>query len=322
MKAKNRYKENTMKKAVSFFITALLTICVFALITACGNNDNKTETPTKRIIGLDSEKTYVKGKFYIEHQNAVDGKAMYLDVLSYDKIEKDEIEEITFDISYIDIPPIHGDDEPQKVITELKCEKFELKFGEIINKDGYYKYLVCMYLKADKIINGFKIDSINMKIAGREYKFSSEIVVLRFNNSVYVTPEIYSTTSCNPIKGNNALLINVPYEMELKNLQFQNEGFEILSYHIEYFAGYGEEGNFLDGETVSEKLPCTLKANKTYLVCIEAAMPDDCLYYSNDLRAVMEIQGVEIVYSNIEENGGWGFKGSAVSSDFDEDAHE
>ena len=84
MKAKNRYKENTMKKAVSFFITALLTICVFALITACGNNDNKTETPTKRIIGLDSEKTYVKGKFYIEHQNAVDGKAMYLDVLCYD----------------------------------------------------------------------------------------------------------------------------------------------------------------------------------------------------------------------------------------------
>lgn len=161
-----------------------------------------------------------------------------------------------------------------------------------------------------------------MKIAGREYKFSSEIVVLRFNNSVYVTPEIYSTTSCNPIKGNNALLINVPYEMELKNLQFQNEGFEILSYHIEYFAGYGEEGNFLDGETVSENLPCTLKANKTYLVCIEAVLPDDCLYYNNDMQAMLNIQGVEIVYSNIEENGGWGFKGSAISSDFDENAYE
>ena len=153
-----------MKKIFSVFVAAIMAVCMCIPLAACGD-DNKTEPTTKRIIGLDSEKTYVKGKFYIEHQNAVDGKAMYLDVLSYDKIEKDEIEEITFDISYIDIPPILGDDEPQKVITELKCEKFELKFGEIINKDGYYKYLVGMYLKADKIINGFKIDSINMKIA-------------------------------------------------------------------------------------------------------------------------------------------------------------
>ncbi len=311
-----------MKKIFSVFVAAIMAVCMCVPFAACGDDNNKTETPTKRIIGLDSEKTYVKGKFYIEHQNAVDGKAMYLDVLSYDKIEKDEIEEITFDISYIDIPPILGDDEPQKVITELKCEKFELKFGETINKDGYYSYLVVMYVTADKVSNGFVIDSINMTIAGREYKFSSEIVVQTFRNSVYVTPEMYGKITCDPRKGNNALLIRVPYDMELKSLQFQTEGFEILSFHLEYFGGYGDYGTFIDGETVSENLPCTLKANKTYLVCIEAALPDDCLYYSNDLRAVMEIQGVEIVYSNIESDATWGFDGSAISLDFDEEEYE
>ena len=311
-----------MKKIFSVFVVAIMAVCMCIPLAACGDDNNKTETPTKRIIGLDSEKTYVKGKFYIEHQNAVDGKAMYLDVLSYDKIEKDEIEEITFDISYIDIPPILGDDEPQKVITELKCEKFELKFGEIINKDGYYKYLVGMYLKADKIINGFKIDSINMKIAGREYKFSSEIVVQTFRNSVYVTPEMYGKITCDPRKGNNALLIRVPYDMEFKSLQFQTEGFEILSFHLEYFGGYGDYGTFIDGETVSENLPCNLKANKTYLVCIEAALPDDCLYYSNNFEAIVEIQGVEIFYCNYSGLDSYNFKGSAVSSDFDEDAYE
>ncbi len=308
-----------MKKAVNFFITALLAICMIFPLAACGEKEKAEELPTKRIIGLDSEKTYAKGEFYIDNNNDVDWQDMYLYVLSYDRIEKDELEAITFHLSYLDIYPDVGDESP---ITELKCEEFELKFGETINKDGYYTYMVVMCVTADKVSNGFVIDSINMTIAGREYKFSSEIVVQTFRNSVYVTPEMYGKITCDPRKGNNALLIRVPYDMELKSLQFQTEGFEILSYHIEYFAGYGEEGNFLDGETVSEKLPCNLKANKTYLVCIEAALPDDCLYYSNDLRAVMEIQGVEIVYSNIESDATWGFDGSAISLDFDEEEYE
>lgn len=304
-----------MKKAVSFFITALLALCTVFPFASCGNNVEK-ETPEKRIIGLDSEKTYVKGKFYIEHQNAVNRKEMYLDVLSYDKIEKNELEAITFDISYIDIPTIGN--ESHETITELKCDEFDLKYGEIMTNDGYYKYTVYMVMTAEKVVNGFKIDSINMTIAEKEYKFSSEIVVQRFNNSVYVTPKIYATTSCNPVNGNNAMLIKVPYEMELKNLQFQTEGFEILSYHLEYFAGYGEAGDYIDGEKVSEKLPCTLKADTSYLVCVEAALPDDCLYYNNDMIATMEIQGVEIVYSNIEIVGAWGFKGSAISIEVEE----
>ena len=308
-----------MKKAVNFFITALLAICMIFPLAACGEKEKAEELPIKRIIGLDSEKTYAKGEFYIDNNNDVDWQDMSVDVLSYDKIEKDELEAITFHLSYLDIYPDVGDESP---ITELKCEEFELKFGETINKDGYYSYLVVMYVTADKVSNGFVIDSINMTIAGREYKFSSEIVVQTFRNSVYVTPEMYGKITCDPRKGNNALLIRVPYDMELKSLQFQTEGFEILSFHLEYFGGYGDYGTFIDGETVSENLPCNLKANKTYLVCIEAALPDDCLYYSNDLRAVMEIQGVEIVYSNIESDATWGFDGSAISSDFDEGTHE
>ena len=51
-------------------------------------------------------------------------------------------------------------------------------------------------------------------------------------------------------------------------------------------------------------------------------MPDDCLYYSNNFEAIVEIQGVEIFYCNYSGLDSYNFKGSAVSSDFDEDAHE
>ena len=153
-----------MKKAVNFFITALLAICMIFPLAACGEKEKAEELPTKRIIGLDSEKTYAKGEFYIDNNNDVDWQDMYLYVLSYDRIEKDELEAITFHLSYLDIYPDVGDESP---ITELKCEEFELKFGETINKDGYYTYMVVMCVTADKVSNGFVIDSINMTIAGR-----------------------------------------------------------------------------------------------------------------------------------------------------------
>lgn len=307
-----------MKKAVSILISIIMAVCMCAPLAACGNNE---EPPTKRIIGLDSEKTYVKGKFYLENQYAFHEKSMYLEVLSYDKIEKDELEAITFDISHhYEIPTVGS--EPQKIITELRADNFELKFGESKWADGCYHYYVYMNLTADKMLDGFKIDSINMTIAGRVYKFSSEIIFQLRSNPVYISPNTFDNTVGDPVKGADSILINTRYDMTLKSLKYQTEGYEIISYYVQKFEGYTSDGKPKDGEKISESLPIELKKDQTYQIFVEAVVPDDCLYYSNRFEAIVEIQGVEIFYSDIESIGEWNFKGSAISSDFDEEEYE
>ena len=292
-----------------------------APLAACGDDGKTDDIPTKRIAGIDSEKTYVKGKFYLENQYAFHEKSMHLEVLSYDKIEKEELEAITFDISHhYEIPTVGN--EPQKIITELRADNFELKFGESKWADGCYHYYVYMNLTADKMLDGFKIDSINMTIAGRVYKFSSEIIFQLRSNPVYISPNTFDNTVGDPLKGADSILINTRYDMTLKSLNYQTEGYEIISYYVQKFEGYTSDGKPKDGEKISESLPIELKKDQTYQIFVEAVVPDDCLYYSNRFEAIVEIQGVEIFYSDVESIGEWNFKGSAISSDFDEEEYE
>ncbi len=310
-----------MKKIFSIFVATIMAMCMCIPLAACGNDDKTEDKPIKRIAGLDSEKTYVKGKFYLENQFAFHEKSMYLEVLSYDKIEKDELEAITFDISHhYEIPTVGN--EPQKIITELRADNFELKFGESKWPDGCYHYYVYMNLTADKMLDGFKINSINMTIAGRVYKFSSEIIFQLRSNPVYISPNTFGNTVGDPVKGADSILINTRYDMTLKSLNYQTEGYEIISYYAQKFEGYTSDGKPKDGEKISESLPIELKKDQTYQIFVEAVVPDDCLYYSNGFEAIVEIQGVEIFYCNYSGLDSYNFKGSAVSSDFDEDAHE
>ena len=69
-------------KKISCILAAIMTICLCIPLASCDNNDNKTETPTKRIVGLDSEKTYAKGVIYLENQNSLNGVNVYLEILS------------------------------------------------------------------------------------------------------------------------------------------------------------------------------------------------------------------------------------------------
>lgn len=310
-----------MKKIFSVFVAAIMAVCMCIPLAACGEEEKPEAIPIKRIAGIDSEKTYVKGKFYLENQYEFHEKSMYLDVLSYDKIEKDELEAITFDISdHYEIPTVGN--EPQKFITELRADNFELKFGSSKWPDGCYHYYVYMNLTADKMLDGFKIDSINMTIAGRVYKFSSEIIFQLRSNPVYISPNTFDNTVGDPVKGADSILINTRYDMTLKSLNYQTEGYEIISYYVQKFEGYTSDGKPKDGEKISESLPIELKKDQTYQIFVEAVVPDDCLYYSNRFEAIVEIQGVEIFYSDIESIGEWNFKGSAISSDFDEEEYE
>lgn len=306
-----------MKKILSIFVAAIMAVCMCSSLAACGDDKpEKPEMPRKRIAGIDSDKTYVKGKFYIEDQIALHEKTMYLEVLSYDKIEKEELENITFDISRLYNDPIFGNG-PQETVTELKANNFKLLDGSK-HSNGYYHYYVYMYLTADKVMDGFKIDSINMTISGKEYKFSSEILIQVYTNFVYVYPNTFGNTVGDPVKGADSVLINTRYDMTLKSLKFQTEGYEIISYYAEKFEGYTSEGKPKGGEKVSETLPIELKANQTYQIFVEAVAPDDCLYYGYDFEAVVEIQGVEMMYTNYAMLDTYSFKGSAISIEVEE----
>ncbi len=310
-----------MKKIFSVFVVAIMAVCMCVPFAACGNDDKAEDKPIKRIAGLDSEKTYVKGKFYFEDQSILHEKVMSLEVLSRDKIEKEELENITFDISHhYEIPTVGN--QPQKYITELSADNFELTYPKGNYIDGYYHYYVSMLLTADRVSDGFKINSINMTIAGREYKFSSEIIFQLRSNPVYISPNTFGNTVGDPVKGADSILINTRYDMTLKSLIYQTEGYEIISYYAQKFEGYTSDGKPKDGEKISETLPIELKAEQSYQIFVEAVVPDDCLYYSNNFEAIVEIQGVEIFYCNYSGLDSYNFKGSAVSSDFDEDAHE
>lgn len=310
-----------MKKKVSIFVAAIIAVCLCIPLAACGNDDKTEDKPIKRIAGLDSEKTYVKGKFYFEDQSILHEKVMSLEVLSRDKIEKEELENITFDISHhYEIPTVGN--QPQKYITELSADNFELTYPKGNYIDGYYHYYVSMLLTADRVSDGFKINSINMTIAGREYKFSSEIIFQLRSNPVYISPNTFGNTVGDPVKGSDSILIETRYDMTLKSLIYQTEGYEIISYYAQKFEGYTSDGKPKDGEKISETLPIELKAEQSYQIFVEAVVPDDCLYYSNNFEAIVEIQGVEIFYCNYSGLDSYNFKGSAVSSDFDEDAHK
>ena len=98
----------------------------------------------------------------------------------------------------------------------------------------------------------------------------------------------------------------------MKSLLFHTEGFEILSYEIETYAA-PQTGT---SEFITDKFPVTLEANKTYQINVEAIPPQDCLYYGFDFEAVVEINGVEMVYNNVDTiaGGDFEFMGSALNS--------
>lgn len=288
-----------MKKFFSVFIAAAIAVCMCIPLAACGDDNNKTETPTKRIIGLDSEKTYAKGKYYFDTQSGFHEKDMYLPVSSYDKIEEKEIENIMFDISPLhDIPTVGG--QRQLISVKLSAYEFGIKFDATPDNNGIYDYLIYIMTDAREAGYGFRIKSINIIISGKEYKFTSDIEIVGRSNIENVRPLIFSNAVYGGTteKGEYSVLLSTRYDMTLKSLKFQADGFNITSYYAEIFGGYDEFGNEQDGEKVADSLPFELKADTTYNIYVKTTSPNDCLYYNCDFEVVVEYQGIEMVYYN------------------------
>ena len=293
-----------MKKLICLLSAVIMAVCMCIPLAACGNN---TESPIKRIIGLDSEKTYVKGKFYVENQFALNEKEMDLEILSYDKIENNELENVVFVVE-------------NNNAAVLNVDSFKLIYRHEIN--GIYYYRLELNLRA-KFVSHFKAEKMILTISGKEYNFSCDLFFQVYTNFIYVGPNSYYVSEGDPVKGAYCTSIVVPYDMMLKSLKFQTEGFDIISYYIDKCEGFDYEKWQATYVKVSEELPVTLEAEKTYEIYVEAVPPDDCLYYSDSMEAIVEIQGVEIFYSdNSSSLNFYTFKGSAISSDFDEEEYE
>lgn len=293
-------------KKISCILAAIMTICLCIPLASCDNNDNKTETPTKRIVGLDSEKTYAKGVIYLENQNSLNGVNVYLEILSYDKIENKELKDIKFELSRYGNESNIGN-------AYIVADKYELEYQNYNKEKECYNYLLNLSMTAKYFFYELNIKTIILTISGREYNFSSDITFKKSpDNNVYVKPLTYGKIS-HPEKGEYGLAIKTRYDTVLNNLKFQTDGFEIVTYYIEKFNGYDSQGYLADGEKVGDKLPVTLKANVDYSVFVKAIPPKDCLYYTYNFEAIIEVSGQIINYNNVADTDTVIFKGAAFN---------
>ena len=289
-----------MKKILSIFAAVIMAVCMCAPLAACGNN---TESPIKRIIGLDSEKTYVKGRFCLENNYELNYREMSFQILSYDKITQDEINEITFETS------------TNGYSAELVTDNFELTESHYSEEGGYFIYWLKLYITSHYISSDLYVHSINVKISGKDYKVSSDIHFEVHNlKVVYVAPMVFTETEGDPVKGAYSVIFKGKFGLTVKDIRFQTEGFEVISFYVE---------KYMKDEKISENLPVSMNADETYQIYLEATPPDDCLYYSCSLELVVQIGEYEIVYTNSDATfNNYTFKGSAISTDFDEEEYE
>ena len=294
-----------MKKFLTVLLSVVFAVMLCVPMVACNKGGEQSER--KRIIGIDSDKTYLKAKFYLKDKLDLNVKFLDFEILSYDKIETDELYGVSFDFAT-------GDDR-----DKLSAVGYELRdTGNSFERDGYYKYYVIIEISMKWVVYEVQINSVKLNISGQEYVFSTDILfTMRNNRPVFIEPDFYGNTTGDPVKGPYCALIECDYELTLKSLDFQSEGFEILSYYVEAY-----NADLKANEKVTEELPVKLEANRQYRVYVEARPPQDCLYYNCELEAVVqlgdnlgELSGLELKYNNIEHGSdSIRFKGCALNA--------
>ena len=287
-----------MKKVLIFLISIIFVVCFSVSLVACGDN-GQTQGESKRIIGIDSEKIYIKANFHLKHQQDLIGKYILFEFFSYDKIDKDELQGVDFEIT-------------TDSKYSLSADEYEFQDYGLLENEGCYRYRVkirtFMYWVTD-----VRINAIILKISGCDYKFKTDIsCIYDTYRPVFVKPKTFGFNTLNAgHKAPYGLLICTQYDMTLKSLKFQTEGFEIISCEVETYTA-PQTGT---SELISEELPVKLEAEKSYQINIEAISPRDCLYYGYDIEIVLEINGVEMTYNNVDEiSGDFFFMGSALNA--------
>lgn len=288
-----------MKKFLTFLLSVAFVVCMCIPFAACDKTD-KRQSERKNIIGIDSDKVYLKSKIYRENGLDLIGKKFTFNICSYDKIEADELQGVEFDVT-------------ASSKYNLTAESWELKDFGYYEREGYYDYYVIIYTYMRWASDDVHINSFTLKISDCDYTFKTDIDCVMTYRPVFVQPETFNFNTLNA--GHSApygLHISPRYDMTLKSIKFQTDGFEILSYEVETYIGPSAG----TAEKITDTLPVNLEAGKSYQINIEAIPPQDCLYYGYDLEAVVEINGYEMVYNNLESIGGVDicFMGSALNA--------
>ena len=294
-----------MKKFLTVLLSIVFAVMLCVPMVACNKGEGQAER--KRIIGIDSDKTYLKANFYLRDKHDLNYKYLYFEVLSYDKIEADELQGVSFDITA---------EEGSRGLSVVSYEFRDTRNS--FERDGYYKYFVYVEIAVRWVTCELKINAVKLNISGQEYVFTANILYMNYDNALaFIKPGTYGYTMGDPVKGPYSVLINSNYDITLKSLEFQTEGFEILSYYIEVY-----NPDLKADEKVAEEFPVKLEAKRQYRVYVEAIPPQDCLYYNYELKAVVqlgdnfgELSGIELQYTNIEGNVRCiSFNGSALNA--------
>ena len=298
-----------IKRAFLLVAFLLFLMCLCAPLVACKEEDKQAER--KRIIGIDSDKTYLKAKFYIKDRRDLNDKYIRFEILSYDEIKGDELWGVSFDTTT-------EEDREELSAFDYKLDEYRLggndKFG-----NEYRRYRVEIELTMKWVSYDVHINSITLNISGQEYVFSSDILFqMQFNHPNYYKSVLFTYGEGKPQKGSYCdYWIKPQYDMTLKSLSFQTDGYEILSCCIETYNANPEEN-----EKVADSLPFTFEGGKRYSIYIEATPPQDCLYYGDAVEGVIEfgegvgkLSGIEVKYTNMEQQfDGIDFYGSALNA--------
>lgn len=298
-----------IKRAFLLVAFLLFLICLCVPMIAC-TKEEEGQTERKRIIGIDLDKTYLKAKFYIKDQRDLNDKYIRFEILSYDEIKDDELWGVSFDITT-------EEDREELSAFDYNLDEYRLggkdKFG-----NEYRRYRVEIELTMKWVSYDVHINSITLNISGQEYVFSTDILFqMQFDRPNYYKSVMFQYREGDPEKGSYCNWIYPQYDMTLKSLNFQTDGYKILSYCIET---YNDDPKL--NEKVANCLPFTFEGGKRYSIYFEATPPQDCLYYGDAVEGVIEfgegvgkLSGIEVKYTNMEQQfDGIDFYGSALTA--------
>lgn len=260
-----------MKKRI---IAILVCICsVFALLGLCACTKEDAVEDDKGIVGISSEKTYIRGNFYVR-EPVFRGKILELPIVSGNEITIDEIDDVTVHYKGAD--------------NTLSVSGYRL--SRLYNAGEYNYYTLYIYMMASAVYSLY-IYGITVTINGVDYVFSADVLVGCANlyPENFTNPQIYLASGAN---GEAQLWVTRMGSFTLNSIFFQSSwysdnGFEITDIKLE--TGDGEYSDVVLPQTYDGE---NLKFLLTY------TEPTDCLYYGIELAMNITIGDTDFVVTN------------------------
>ena len=257
-----------MKRIILSIISILLTLACFTLLPACDNQCKQPEP--KRIVGIDSEKTYIRTEFWARAE-VYDYKELDLPIISRDEIKPDEIDGVTLDYR-----------------ATSKLDVSEYRLVDNGKKEEYYYYTLYIFLSGSYIYN-CQIDSITVDINGEDYVFSADMTFGCANGypDYFIHPANALQMLTYRRNGNAAeidFIVSINSMIEITDISFMTDGIEVTSLKI-------------SGENIN--LPYSLNG-KDMRVCVTYTEPDDCLYYGNYVKLTFNAKGQSMTYTSAQ----------------------